>query len=332
MIGCSISNVIETNTGSPQGAVLSSTIFIILIADIEEWTNSSLNGYTDDTTSSVYDEDLEILKQKCEEEATKILKFMSINKLAANPEKTHILVVRKNGQTNVKEEDKLIFKIGNKEIKESGHETLLGITISNDLTWTEQLKILNRDLNYRLFTLRRLSNHIPLRLLKQVADGIFMSKLRYGLAVFCPIRLDEQEPRSTLIDPIKVTFNKVIRLLTRKKLSDKVSIKSMLEKLGWLSLNQLCTEVRLIEAWKALNTPDSPLSSIVQIKETNLSVCTRSTTNQRIEQSCPNKLAENSFGYPTARAWNNAPTYISQAKTLYQAKQLIRNFVKILPL
>ena len=36
----------------------------------------------------------------------------------------------------------------------------------------------------------------------------------------------------------------------------------MLEKLGWLSINQLACEVRLIEVWKTLNQEDHCLNSM----------------------------------------------------------------------
>ena len=38
MIGATISDQITTNLGSPQGAIISTTIFIILIADISLWS------------------------------------------------------------------------------------------------------------------------------------------------------------------------------------------------------------------------------------------------------------------------------------------------------
>ena len=43
----------------------------------------------------------------------------------------------------------------------------------------------------------------------------------------------------------------------------------MLEKLGWLSINQLCCEVRLIEVWKALNQENHCLINMFEKAEGN---------------------------------------------------------------
>ena len=53
MIGTTLSEEVTLNIGSPQGAILSPTCFIILISDIELWTDSKIHGYADDTTSTI---------------------------------------------------------------------------------------------------------------------------------------------------------------------------------------------------------------------------------------------------------------------------------------
>ena len=54
---------------------------------------------------------------------------MAINKLSANDDKTHIMVV-KNGRENTE----LTFKVGNAMIKESESEKFLGLWVKNDLS------------------------------------------------------------------------------------------------------------------------------------------------------------------------------------------------------
>ena len=49
IVGASLSKPVTTNIGSPQGAVLSTTCFILLVADIGLWTKSEIFIYTDDT-------------------------------------------------------------------------------------------------------------------------------------------------------------------------------------------------------------------------------------------------------------------------------------------
>ena len=115
---------------------------------------------------------------------------MSANRLAANDDKTHIMTIRRKA---AKEE--LSVQVGNFSIKETPHEKMLGIWVDNNLGWTTHITNLERKLKHRLFNLRRLSESIPTALLKLVADGIFMSILRYGLPAFCPVGFREEEPK-----------------------------------------------------------------------------------------------------------------------------------------
>ena len=142
---------------------------------------------------------------------------MDINKLSANHDKTKILVM-KHGR----EDTEISFQIGEFLIKESKKEKLLGMIVSNQLNWCDHISKLENELRFRLFTLRRIEQVVPKTLLKKVADGIFCSILRYGLGIFCPMRMNENDPNSTLIDGIKVTFHDVLRLLWRLSGSKKL--------------------------------------------------------------------------------------------------------------
>ena len=95
MVEDAISEPLTINVGSPQGAILSPTIFIILISDIGLYTDSTIFGYADDTTSTVSGNDIPMLVAKCEEEAKKIIDYMSINRLKANDDKTHVMMIKK---------------------------------------------------------------------------------------------------------------------------------------------------------------------------------------------------------------------------------------------
>ena len=210
--------------------LVSHTIFIILLADIELWCpGAELCGYADDTTCTVYDTNINNLQDKCEEKVNQLLTYMAINRLAANDDKTKILVMKHGNQ-----DEELTFKIGDAEVKESTSEKLLGVWVANSLNWAEHIERLEDDLSYRLYTLRKLEQVIPKFLLKKVADGIFNSIIRYALGIFCPIRTHKDDPVPSSINGIRVRFNDVLRLLCNTRRQKHTSIESMLEKVGWL--------------------------------------------------------------------------------------------------
>ena len=108
-----------------------------------------------------------------------------------------------------------------------------------NLKWESRINNLVRKLNFRLFTLRRIKEIIPQSLLKDVAEGIFMSHIRYALPLYCPVQIEEGDPKSGSISQLRKAYHDCLRLLSGKIISDEVSIKSMLDNLSWLSINQL---------------------------------------------------------------------------------------------
>ena len=168
--------------------------------------------------------------------------------------------------------------------------------------------------------------------MKTVANGIFISKLRYCLALFAPVRLKKDDPESSALAKIKVTYNKLLRLLTKTSINEKRSIKSMLKDLNWPSVNQMIAEVRLVEAWKIVNDKSSPLLNAIDLKENFTNAVTRSQKHVVMNPGKPSRLAMNSFAAPTALIWNRAPNNIKEAKTVSKAKMLIKQYAKSLPL
>ena len=56
------------------------------------------------------------------------------------------------------------------------------------------------------------------------------------------MKIEDNDPTSGSITDLKKVFNDYLRLLLGRFISDEVSIKSKLDELGWLSINQLAAE------------------------------------------------------------------------------------------
>ena len=100
----------------------------------------------------------------------------------------------------------------------------------------------------------------------------------------------------------------------------------MLDKLGWLSLNQISCEVRLIEVWKSLNLENYCLNNLFE------KVNSRNENRIQLKALFKSRLRENSFHYPSVRLWNSAPQTITHSKSELQARKAIRDYVKLLPI
>ena len=70
------------------------------------------------------------------------------------------------------------------------------------------------SLNKRLFTLRRLRNHVSNSSLIKMVDGLFMSKIKFGLQLIATVRLCESDPCNKDIESIQKVQNKLLRMIT----------------------------------------------------------------------------------------------------------------------
>ena len=228
-----------------------------------------------------------------------------------------------------REDQRLSFSIGNANIKETESEKLLGVWVQNDLKWTTHLEKLESKLLSSLYNLRKIEQVIPRSLLKKVADGLFISYIRYAIGLYFPIRIKETDPNPTSINGIKVVYNDVLRLLCCSKRENRKPIKEMLNEVGWLSLNQLACETRLIEVWKSLNLEEYCLKDVFEKVE--YSRFTRGSEKIRLKSNFRSQLRENSFQYPSVQLWNSAPQDITNASTESAARAAIRAYVQTLP-
>ena len=116
-----------------------------------------------------------------------------------------------------------------------------------------------------------------------MVDGIFTSKIRYGLQLLGKVRLNAQDPVCADLREIQLIQNKLLRTLNGTKIKDKVSTVSLLTKFAMLSVNQLNAQIKLLEMWKVVYVDDYPLIIKQQkIPETGMS--TRASQKGRLNK------------------------------------------------
>ena len=125
----------------------------------------------------------------------------------------------------------------------------------------------------------------------------------------------------------------MLRAINGTKISDKVSIKSMLDKFKLLSVNQLAAQIKLKEVWKSLNSENYP----IRLDTYNEALANgphslRHQENRIFKDNCRLQKSKMSFNLDAARLWNAAPQSIKNSRTSYEAKKHILSYVKSLPL
>ena len=110
---------------------------------------------------------------------------------------------------------------------------LLGLSFDANQGWQTQIYGAGgaiMSLNRRLFIIRRLKHYLNNASLMKLMDGIFTTKIRYGLQLMGKVRLQDSDPTNLDFDNIQKVQNKLIRMLTNSKLLNMVSTSSLLKK------------------------------------------------------------------------------------------------------
>ena len=136
---------------------------------------------------------LEELIMKMEEDASNVLSFMASNGLVANASRTSFVVLNlcKSDRDEAKI-NPLKVKIGPTTVTQEHSAKLLGITFNDKQNWSTQINghggVIS-SLNKRLFTIKRLKNHVNSKSLVKLVDGLFTSKINYGLQLYGKVRM-----------------------------------------------------------------------------------------------------------------------------------------------
>ena len=122
-----------------------------------------------------------------------------------------------------------------------------------------------------------------------------------------------------------------MRCIQNVKLTDHISIESLLNSCNMLSINQMMIKVKLLETWKTMNLDEYA----IKLKKREIStesVTTRGTSNSFFLNSGCSTIGKNSFINDAAKLWNSVPISIKNCNTIYSAIKAIRTFLEVLPI
>ena len=127
------SNIWPTDTGVPQGSVLSPLLFLILINDLPNCTNMEVLNFADDTLLYLtLPKNTNNIESLINSELIKVNTWMEANQLKLNASKTNYLIFSHRNKIN-NTLDNLQLNINNTPIKRTKSCKYLGITIDDKL-------------------------------------------------------------------------------------------------------------------------------------------------------------------------------------------------------
>ena len=147
-----------------------------------------------------------------------------------NDEKTHLLLMGTR-QKLKSVQGSITIRTAAGDIHPIVSEKLLGVTIQNDLKWSEYLlkgdNSLVKQLSTRLSAVKLISSCTSFKTRLMVANGIIISKLIYMIGLW-------GGAESYLLNCLQLVQNRAARFVTQR---DKYTpIKQLLTECGWLSV------------------------------------------------------------------------------------------------
>nr|XP_049607014.1 uncharacterized protein LOC125987015 isoform X2 [Syngnathus scovelli] len=179
-LGSITSDTLTTNTGAPQGCVLSPLLFSLYTNDFSASDSSvKLLKYADDTTliGLIQNGDETAYRQEVE----RLVHWCSQNHLDLNPLKTVEMTVDfRRGPSPLSP-----LTIRSNTILSTDTFKFLGTTISRDLKWTGHIDSVRKKAQQRLYFLRQLKKfNLPRELLKTFYTAIIQSVLCTSITVW----------------------------------------------------------------------------------------------------------------------------------------------------
>ena len=305
------SELTTVGAGSPQGSVISPLLFLIMVADLEEWVSEGKTlTYADDTTCYAAAASEEEVRRILHKSAGEILSFMSATLLAANPTKTKFMMFSK------KRQDPLA--VGDAMIEESTEEELLGMTFNKRLTWGAHLDKIEPELRKRIGILRRLSFHLPVGVLVQMIQPIFTSKLLYGLQLLVSDPSSQDSSYSKLQNLHRQAMKAALRM---SRGPSGITDEELLERTGQKSLKSHVLSSLGCMAWKTLRNWKTHPMTDGRVEEH----MSQRVTRQGMRRDFPPQTTEASIITRMVECWEQwLPDTIKQEENEVAAKRQIR--------
>ena len=199
---CIQSNQYPANYGVPQGSIISTLFFLIMINDIKNSTALNVLNFADDTL--LYHEiNTTYSEIWLNNEFRNVNNWMDKNHLQLNLSKTNYLIFshNRNKPTNIK-----LSTNNNQQIKQVTNCKYLGMTMDSKLNWKLHIEKTENKVAKTIGIMYRIRNFLNKPSLKLIFYSLLFSHINYGI-------LNYGRANKTALKHLSVLMNRALRCM-----------------------------------------------------------------------------------------------------------------------
>ena len=214
-------------------------------------------------------------------------------------------------------------------LKSKETEKLLGLNISSNLDWSTHVDLLCFTLKQRMGILARIKNKVTNDKLKIIAEAIFMSKIRYGLAVYAKPKYEFnhlEQPMDPNVAKLQVVQNDLLRLIQGKSRKSHTNMQKLREDIKVMSVNQLSVYHVAIEMYNIIHHSSSDLlQNEFRLEQGRYELRCLEDGQVRVPEK--GKKSCTGFGYIGPKMWNYLPEHIRKTNITGIFKDKMKDWI-----
>ena len=202
-VGNKKSSKVKLNIGVRQGSILGPIFFLIMAQDLSTVSNLYTLLYADDTSFLGEHESIDELYENLNKELIKIETWFVANKLTIHPGKCKYMLFSSKDAPEP-------LQILGKDIERVASFKLVGLTIDQNLNFSEHISHVRTKVNAALSMISRSKRHLPQDVRKLLFNALIQSQLQYAISIW-------GGTSKTILDPLIKLQKKALRIVAKAK-------------------------------------------------------------------------------------------------------------------
>jgi hypothetical protein len=308
--------------GFPQGSVSGPQDYSYYSAEVPEVAlqhGVSVHTYADDTQLYLQfelssPEEAEAAVVRMEDCIEDVRKWMVMNKLKLNDDKSELLVITPSRQTHKCNLNQI--KMGDCDVTASESIRNLGIMFDNTMSMKPQVNAVVKQTNYQLRSVGKIRQYLSFDACSSLIHSSISSKLDYGNSLLFGLP-DSQ------INRLQKLQNTAARILTRTKKYDHIT--HVLKSLHWLPVaRRIEFKINLI-TYKCLNdqAPEY-LCELISVYNPPRSLRSTDQNLLSVPTTRLKSYGDRAFSKAAPTLWNKLPEDVKRATSLGDFKQKLK--------